>query len=437
MTERLIIRNFAGIEEIDIELGGITIFIGPQASGKSICAKCIYWFKSFVPELLTWARDGDDKRQGGAALLARFKDYFPGIWRSDTGFLLRYELLGYFMQLENTGGKLSLTYDPRFVAAIAAARREVLEFNQRAAGLTPKEQGWLERLWWQPPALQDLRRSFYRELGPLYNPDQLFVLAGRSFFMALRSNVLSFLAGTAPVTDAFLQDFFRQYETARHNQPAETAATQPLYRLAQQILKGQADVEGGDDYVVAATGRRVALAHASSGQQEAFPLLLLLLHLVAGDEEVARDEDGAVDEAKVVYIEEPEAHLYPDSQRAIVELMAGIFNTSGRVLQYVITTHSPYLLAAFNNLIYAHQLAHQLRDQPDRLQALYRVVPQHQQVGLANFRVYRLANGRATSIISEANGLIVAEELDEVSEKISAQFDRLLDFEFPAHEEAH
>ncbi len=46
MAERLIIRNFAGIDEIDIELGRINIFIGAQASGKSICVKCLYFSKA-------------------------------------------------------------------------------------------------------------------------------------------------------------------------------------------------------------------------------------------------------------------------------------------------------------------------------------------------------------------------------------------------------
>lgn len=145
------------------------------------------------------------------------------------------------------------------------------------------------------------------------------------------------------------------------------------------------------------------------------------------------DYPGQIPDAETIYIEEPEAHLYPDSQRAIVQLMAGIFNTSGRLLQYVITTHSPYLLAAFNNLIYAHELAERFKDQPDKLKALYKVVPKNQQVGIENFRVYRLKGGKATPIISK-NNLIVAEELDEVSEKMSQQFDRLMDLEQPLHE---
>jgi predicted ATPase len=48
MEERLIIRNFAGIMNIKVEIKKINIIIGPQASGKSVCAKLLFFFKSFV-----------------------------------------------------------------------------------------------------------------------------------------------------------------------------------------------------------------------------------------------------------------------------------------------------------------------------------------------------------------------------------------------------
>lgn len=37
--ERLIIDNFAGIKHLEIELKKINILIGPQGTGKSVCAK--------------------------------------------------------------------------------------------------------------------------------------------------------------------------------------------------------------------------------------------------------------------------------------------------------------------------------------------------------------------------------------------------------------
>ena len=47
MAEKLIIDNFAGIKHIELDVGQINILIGPQATGKSVCAKLHYYFEYF------------------------------------------------------------------------------------------------------------------------------------------------------------------------------------------------------------------------------------------------------------------------------------------------------------------------------------------------------------------------------------------------------
>ena len=53
--------------------------------------------------------------------------------------------------------------------------------------------------------------------------------------------------------------------------------------------------------------------------------------------------------------EEPEAHLYPETQSDIVELIGLLANLYHN--QIIKTTHRPYILSAFNNLLYAYQVA--------------------------------------------------------------------------------
>ncbi len=47
MIEKLRIENFAGISLLEIELNEINILLGPQALGKSITAKLLFYFKFF------------------------------------------------------------------------------------------------------------------------------------------------------------------------------------------------------------------------------------------------------------------------------------------------------------------------------------------------------------------------------------------------------
>ena len=46
MTERIIIKKFSCIDNLNAEFKQINIFIGPQASGKSITVKLLFFFKN-------------------------------------------------------------------------------------------------------------------------------------------------------------------------------------------------------------------------------------------------------------------------------------------------------------------------------------------------------------------------------------------------------
>lgn len=415
MIERLIIRRFAGLEEIDLELGRVNIFIGPQASGKSVCAKCLYWFKAFVPELVSAARRGQEKKQFENAYLNVFKEYFPGIWRSDEQLFLRYEIDTQFIQLVNKAGKLELTYDAAFVKTAESIRQQFREAEAKQGESASPSALFLFSL-----SLPQTLTQLGQHHAYLVDTRQLFILASRSFFAALKGSVLTFLAN-APVTDPLLKAFLGAYELGRRSPPdADHPKTQPLWQLAQHILKGQLVVEGDEDFIVSGDGRRVRLANASSGQQEAFALLLLLINLASDEFLVAGIS------SYTVYAEEPEAHLFPESQRAMAQLMASVYHESQYAIQYVITTHSPYLLASFNNLVYARQLADALREQPAQLEALYRVVPQNQQLALADVRAYGFENGRAQLLIDEESGLLTADLIDSASDTTADQFAELM-----------
>ncbi|WP_229424113.1 AAA family ATPase [Moorena producens] len=63
MVEKLTVKNFAGIDELEIEVKRINIVIGPQASGKSVCAKLLFYFKNFVWKILYTVENQQTKRQ--------------------------------------------------------------------------------------------------------------------------------------------------------------------------------------------------------------------------------------------------------------------------------------------------------------------------------------------------------------------------------------
>ena len=61
--EKIEIKNFVGIKDITLEVKQINILIGSQASGKSIIAKLLFYFKNFIFEIIRTAqqfKDTDD-----------------------------------------------------------------------------------------------------------------------------------------------------------------------------------------------------------------------------------------------------------------------------------------------------------------------------------------------------------------------------------------
>ena len=89
----------------------------------------------------------------------------------------------------------------------------------------------------------------------------------------------------------------------------------------------------------------------------------------------------------------------------------------------VITTHSPYILTSFNNLLQAGQLL----ESGVNKKKLFKIVPEFEVLKPGELNAYAFEDGDVTSLIDEETGLISADLLDQVSEEIAVQFDELLD----------
>src|SRR6185312_14285642 len=87
-----------------------------------------------------------------------------------------------------------------------------------------------------------------------------------------------------------------------------------------KILGGELKMGRNDRHLATTDGRKIPFSALSSGQQELVPLLLVTRYYsrIAAAE---RDQP-----ASLLYIEEPEAHLFPSSQGAITSYLASLLN---------------------------------------------------------------------------------------------------------------
>lgn len=119
-------------------------------------------------------------------------------------------------------------------------------------------------------------------------------------------------------------------------------------------------------------------------------------------------------------IEEPEAHLYPMAQKHLIELFAIMLNNTDS--QVIITTHSPYILSVFNNLLYANRVA---RINPQARDEIAQTIPEVAWLKSETFYAYALKDGKSLSIIDRETGLIDQNYLDEISEQLGDEFNKL------------
>ncbi|MEP0761073.1 ATP-binding protein [Trichocoleus sp. DQ-A2] len=320
-------------------------------------------------------------------------------------------------------GKILLNYSEFFKKEITGLRSLLRKAKEKSsdknANYERLDRLYLTRQFLRDKLIDSLSSSLCKEAA--FN--QLFIPAGRSFFANLQSNIFSFLSSNNAL-DPFLRAFGSTYENIKsarlrfRNRLEEKDVREmhdEINRLIEKSLCGKHVHEKGKDFLEVADGRRINVANSSSGQQETLPLTIMLAALPF----MVAPRSG-----QTVYIEEPEAHLFPSAQRNVIELIATVFNYRKEKLQFFITTHSPYVLTALNNLLQAGILYEE--SSQDISHQLEKIVPRYKALTTSDLSAYVLANGKCSSIICSDTGLIDAKVIDSVSDELAIEFDKLL-----------
>ena len=118
-------------------------------------------------------------------------------------------------------------------------------------------------------------------------------------------------------------------------------------------------------------------------------------------------------------IEEPESHLFPETQKAVVELISLVKNGSNKAL---ITTHSPYVLGSVNNLLYADHISNGSNDA-----AIESVIPKYLWLSFDALGAYYLEEGKPKDITAKGFEDIDHDVIDGVSGVLNEDYEKLMD----------
>ncbi len=412
--ELLKIHNFAGIEEMEFEFKSITVLIGPQASGKSVSIKLLYFIKRYISDIIDSIVSGETQMEYDRQQKEKFITYFPKESWPKENFRVSYLSDDVEIKIIKQRNSINIISSTSLKTVIDDLRTL---YNEEKKAITSDDK--LSSFQSRFNIERKLRSFFSAKFSPMTSYNQFFIPAGRSFFANVQRSIFSFLSDNRSL-DPFLVEFGSFYENFKglyedvHIRNNESSFANNISSILNSSYKREKD----KDYLIHSDHRRVNLSNASSGQQETLPLMIIL---------AVMNKIGFAAGGATIYIEEPEAHLFPVAQKRIVQLLAKVFNNKESKFQIIVTTHSPYILASFNNLLEAGQLS---RIKPKKAKLVANVIPKDEQIHPDLFAAYSLNAGRVQNMMDEETKLISQTVLDSISNEIAKEFGDLLDIEF-------
>jgi hypothetical protein len=430
---KLTISRFSAFEEASINLSSLTIITGPQASGKSLICKLTYFFQEVFEQILRSVQDSQSFAQFGKAQAGRFLEWFPASAWGSSRFRIAYEVDGLDIEVTRGSGRAGPrdSVSIKFSASIEALYEELLDaFEQSKKQVSREDQLAYIRSEQNYRFRQDFYKAVMAQFGSSLTSSQTYVPASRAFFTTIGKAMSAFEHGQLldPITKSFGRLYIGLTERLRHGFPlayqyshgAAVGGARYRNNTLSDIFGGKPRLERNEMMIEAPDGRLIPLFALSSGQQELLPLWLSLDYF---DSTIQFTEPQGG--SNFLYIEEPEAHLFPQAQAGVLEVLASLLRKPEARSQMVLTTHSPYLLAKANNLLLAGRLG--FRKRLARQKQIEEVVPKSRWLLPNDVTCYGLMNGSALNLIGP-DGLISTDYIDEVSQHIVDEFQNLCDF---------
>lgn len=460
--QKIEIKNFGPIEYAEIELTQLVLLIGEQASGKSTIGKLIYFFKSLKEDFFGCVYEHSNDDDFRLSLIKRIKSKFHLFFGSinhlpefSIKFFYSVSSDKYILLRKNgiDSTSLQVTFAQNFYRTIGNELADIVKaFRQQNKAKTLYEirAKETEKAKYLTRLVSIISRIFDDKQTSLYIPagrnitvsypnqfrflffgdlsvqfDKLVSSVNQELYSTEHSVdthlMKEFLKEIEGITDRFKNKSFLELlkNNKNTNENFDNKSLNYIYTLITKILKGEyvSDSFGEKIFFDKENNRYIHLHNASSGQQESIRILQDLFLIELDKKNVFR------------VIEEPEAHLYPVAQKNIIEIIATVSKSTQS--QFIITTHSPYILSVFNNLLFANRV---IDANKSILNKVAEIIPLCSHLSSKEFRAYSLKNKdfsdsndseTCISIIDKTTGLISQNYLDDVSEDLSEDFDNL------------
>lgn len=394
--EKLIIKNFGPIKNVELELGRFNVLIGEQATGKTMIGKILCCCRYF-----SYIIQNDHDHQPFERGLESW-----GLAESirDNTFIY-YECFHYSLKIERKEAEfINRDQDdgnefeervPIFFSELNAKSKEFDNLLAELEKIKPNTSNPFDTFDWIIPT-----SFFLNDVAPVMN-NPLFIPTERGLqsIFSLGKNSIS------NIDDSLFNQFAKVDQIQRH---FKTETIIEPFGIEYKNENGYGSFRKPGDSVWYKMGS------APSGYQTTIPIVLALKYY-------GEDKKG-----KSLVIDEPEISLFPSAQNNLVKFIANEFNTYNGF--FFITTHSPYILTSLNNLIYAYQIGQKDKDKVNEIiEERYWINPTDISAYLLKYDLE--ANGVIQEDLLDKEGLIKAEKIDSVSAILNSDFNAIMDIE--------
>jgi len=449
MKATLVVKNFGPIKDAELDLRNVNVFIGPQASGKSTLAKLYQICRAplkFCKSNTTFG-DGDLESEDSILFLQELKKYNIDSFLSDSSYIkftsithsIEYskgifKLTRVFLSIEKElnlfvekndvekANEFVETYLRPLFSSIFMFETFVEKENVRSGVLAAilKTRGKLDI----SDILKLKDKIIKLEIALLNN--STYIPTERLFIPIIMKSVLNLIANDVPIPKHIL-NFGVEYEKAIND----------IHGIDISFLDKNLKFKNinGIPKLFYKSGESILLSQSASGIQSLIPLLSVI--------------EAGVNKrpSNLSYIiEEPELNLFPKAQYSLIKHLerkrqdGEIDNT----YSHLYTTHSPYILSSFNNMLYAFKKAKKIELETkkqyqrinfdailggvkDEYDDLTKILPKENWLNPDNFNAYTIKDGTAIQIFDRELGLIRDNVIDEASDEMNDDFERLLD----------
>ena len=418
------IHKFGPIADCVMDVKNFTVLTGPQAEGKSTIAKAIYYFLC-VKEIF---REHISKNKNEKLSLENIAN------------VLRTKFFGTFGNniVNSSEMRLEYFYKPDTWIVVTADKKTQgrfsidFKFSENFSRLieenTHSDLSFFEVEKNFNDMLNTLEKFFDIDFKPIYIP------AGRSTIASLTDYISEIFIRNDATENRMIEQnigscvkdyvllilmlrrwwFFYLEEEVTLDEviqslKADKNTVESFIFLMKKILKGKYILKNGEEFLMTENSNSyIKMSFASSGQQEIIWVCNVMSFYLF---------------QKVptfLILEEPEAHLYPDSQKNISDLISLYVYAGNNVL---ITTHSPYILGEFNNLLFANEI----KNSSEKVKSLLKNT---QPLPYENSQAFYISNGIKNEGMEEH--LIKNELIDGASDDINELNDKLMELKWNA-----